>query len=557
MTATASMPPPATGFGPLRHPVFRAVWISSMASNFGGMVQSVGASWMMVSIAASAEMVTLVQTSVTLPIMLLSLVAGALADNFDRRKLMLGAQIFMLAVSAGLSACAWFGLITPWLLLAFTFLIGCGAAFNGPAWQASVGDMVPRADLPGAVALNAAGFNIARSLGPALGGAIVAAAGAAAAFAINALSYIGLVIVLARWRPDVPPRRLPPERLGVAIGAGVRYVAMSPAIRVVLSRALLFGIGASAVPALMPLIARDVIAGGPLTFGLLLGSFGAGAVGGALVSARLRARLSSESLVRLACLGFALAAGLAAISTVLAVTMALLLVAGVAWVLALSTFNVTVQLHSPRWVVARALALYQMSAFGGMAIGSWLWGRTVESGSIQIALFGAAAVQGVCLLLGLFRPLAAIGDLNLDPLREWSPPDTAVPIEPRSGPVVITIEHRIAPGNIPAFLAAMAERRRIRLRDGARHWTLLRDLAEPELWIERFQTPTWLDYIRHNNRVTQADAEINQRLRALHIGPDLPKVHRMVERQTGSLPGPRTAGPGELGDPLTDPHRNA
>jgi hypothetical protein len=198
-----------------------------------------------------------------------------------------------------------------------------------------------------------------------------------------------------------------------------------------------------------------------------------------------------------------------------------------------------------------------MSAFGGMAIGSWVWGRTVESGSIQIALFGAAAVQGACLLLGLIRPLPAIGDLNLDPLREWSPPDTAVPIEPRSGPVVITVEHRIAPGNIPAFLAAMAERRRIRLRDGARHWTLLRDLAEPELWVERFQTPTWLDYIRHNNRVTQADAEINQRLRALHIGPDLPKVHRMVERQTGSLPGPRTASPGELGDPLTDPHRNA
>lgn len=556
MTATASTPP-ATGFGPLRHPVFRAVWISSMASNFGGMIQSVGASWMMVSIAASAEMVTLVQTSVTLPIMLLSLVAGALADNFDRRKLMLGAQVFMLVASAGLAACAWTGLITPWLLLAFTFLIGCGTAFNGPAWQASVGDMVPRPDLPCAVALNAAGFNIARSLGPALGGAIVAAAGAAAAFAINALSYIGLVAVLARWRPDVPPRRLPPERLGVAIGAGVRYVTMSPAIRVVLSRALLFGISASAIPALMPLIARDVIGGGPLTFGLLLGSFGAGAVGGALVSARLRARLSSESLVRLAGLGFAFAAGLAAISTILVATMALLVLAGIAWVLALSTFNVTVQLHSPRWVVARALALYQMSAFGGMAIGSWLWGRTVESGSIEIALFGGAAVQGVCLLLGLVRPLPAIGDLNLDPLREWSPPDTAVPIEPRSGPVVITVEHRIAPGNIPAFLAAMAERRRIRLRDGARHWTLLRDLAEPELWIERFQTPTWLDYIRHNNRVTQADAEINQRLRALHIGPDLPKVRRMVERQTGSLPGPRPSGPGELGDPLTDPHRNA
>lgn len=542
------------GLAPLRHPVFRAVWVASMASNFGGMIQSVGASWTMTSIADSAEMVALVQTSVTLPIMLLSLVAGALADNFDRRRMMLGAQVFMLFVSAALSACTWFGLITPWLLLAFTFLIGCGTAFNGPAWQASVGEMVPRSDLPGAVALNSAGFNIARSLGPALGGAIVAAAGAAAAFAINALSYVGLVAVLARWRPDVPPRKLPPERLGVAIGAGLRYAAMSPAIRVVLSRALLFGIGASAVPALMPLIARDVIAGGPLTYGLLLGAFGAGAVGGALASARLRRRFSSEAIVRIACIGFAAAAALAAISVFLPATMVLLAVAGLSWVLGLSTFNVTVQLHSPRWVVARALSLYQMSAFGGMAIGSWVWGRTAESGSIRIALFGAAAVLTASALLGLWRSLPAASDINLDPLREWVPPDTAVPIEARSGPIVVTVDYRIRPSDIPAFLSAMAERRRVRIRDGARHWSLLRDLADPETWIERFQTPTWVDYIRHNNRITQADAEITQRLRALHQGPEPIKIRRMVERQTGSLPVTREPGPREMADPVTDAH---
>jgi MFS family permease len=552
-----SQSPGPGGLAPLRHPVFRAVWIASMASNFGGMIQSVGASWTMASIADSAEMVALVQTSVTLPIMLLSLVAGALADNFDRRSMMLGAQVFMLVVSAALSACAWFGLITPWLLLAFTFLIGCGTAFNGPAWQASVGDMVPRGDLPGAVALNSAGFNIARSLGPALGGAIVAAAGAAAAFAANALSYVGLVAVLFRWRPELPPRRLPPERLGVAIGAGVRYAAMSPAIRAVLGRAALFGIGASAVPALMPLIARDVIAGGPLSYGLLLGSFGAGAVAGALASARLRRHMSSEGIVRLACAGFGLAAGLTAISTVLPATMLLLGIAGASWVLGLSTFNVTVQLHSPRWVVARALSLYQMSAFGGMAVGSWVWGRTVESGSIEIALTAAAAVHAACALLGLLRPLPVTGDLNLDPLREWAPPDTAVPVEPRSGPVVITVEYRIRQSDISAFLTVMAERRRVRIRDGARHWTLLRDLADPELWTERFQTPTWIDYIRHNNRITQADADITQRLHALHQGPEPLRIRRMVERQTGSLPGAREPGAREMADPVTDPNLSA
>ena len=230
--------------------------------------------------------------------------AGAVADNLDRRKVMLGAQVFMLLVSVALAMCAWAGIITPWLLLLFTFLIGCGAAFNGPAWQASVGEMVPRSDLPGAIALNSMGFNIARSLGPAIGGAIVAAAGAAAAFVVNAASYVGLVIVLTRWRPARPAQLLPRETIGNAMAAGLRYAAMSPSIRVVLARSALFGFGASALTALMPLVARVVIAGGPLTYGLLLGAFGVGAVVGAFGSTRLRAKLSTEAIVRWSCGAF-------------------------------------------------------------------------------------------------------------------------------------------------------------------------------------------------------------------------------------------------------------
>ena len=269
---------------PLTVPIFRDVWVANLVSNFGGLIQSVGASWMMVSLASSPQLVALVQTSATLPIMLLSLWAGAVADNLDRRLVMLCAQSFMLIVSVTLAACAWLGVLSPWVLLGFTFLIGCGAAFNGPAWQASVGDMVPRPALPGAIALNAMGMNIARSVGPAIGGLIVAAAGAASAFLFNAVSYVGLIVVLARWRPVTPPRLLPRERLGVAMGAGLRYVAMSPNLRVVMLRAGLFGLAASAVPALMPLVARDLMGGGALTYGVLLGGFGMGAVGGALAS---------------------------------------------------------------------------------------------------------------------------------------------------------------------------------------------------------------------------------------------------------------------------------
>jgi MFS family permease len=546
-----------TALSPLRYPVFRGVWFASMASNLGGMLQSVGASWLMISLAQSADMVALVQASVTLPIMLLSLVAGAMADNLDRRKVMLGAQCFMLLVSATLAACAWTGLITPWLLLMFTFLIGCGGAMNAPAWQASVGDMVPRPELPGAVALNGMGFNLARSVGPAIGGAVVAAAGAATAFAINAVSYSALIVVLARWRRPGSVQLLPRETLGIAIGAGVRYVSMSPAIRIVLVRSAAFCIGASAVTALMPLIAKVLISGGPLTYGLLLGSFGVGAVAGAMLVARLRQTLSTQAIVGWASSSFAVAAMVCGASTYLLLTMAALTVAGAGWVLALATFNVSVQMAAPRWVVARALSLYQMAAFGGMAGGSWLWGLLADSASVSTALWTGATVLAFSMLLGLRLRLEQSQDRNLDPLRQWQAPQTAVPVEARTGPVVISVEYVIEQEDILNFLAAMAERRRIRRRDGARNWTLLRDLADPQVWVERYETPTWLDYIRHNNRLTQDDAVIPERILALHRGPERPRVRRMIERQTSALPAPRAPDEDDITEPLTDPTRSS
>ncbi len=531
---------PSTGresaLAPLRHLIFRRVWLASTLANVGGLIQSVGAAWMMISIAESADMVALVQASVSLPTMLLALVAGATADSLDRRKVMLAAQIFMLIVSVALMTCAWTGLITPWLLLLFTFLIGCGLAFNAPAWQASVGDMVPRSDLPSAVALNSMGFNIARSIGPAIGGAVVAAVGAAATFAINALCYIPLIAVLARWRRPDNPNRLPRETLGVAIGAGIRYVAMSPRIRAVLVRAFVFCVGAGAVMALMPLIAKELIRGGPLTYGLLLGAFGAGAVTGAVGNARVRARLSTEAIVRSACLAFAVAAAIAALSTSLLATMSMLFVTGAGWLLTLSTFNVAVQMSAPRWVVARALSIYQMSAFGGLAAGSWLWGAVAESESISTALLTSSVVLIACAALGRWIPLAQSGDLNLEPLRPWREPSTAVPIVERSGPIVVTIEYLIREEDGVEFLKAMNERRRIRRRDGARNWRLLRDLSDPRVWIERYETPTWLDYIRHNSRMTQHDAIVPQRLRELHCGTEPPRVRRLIERESAAMP---------------------
>ena len=538
-----------TALSPLRYPVFRGVWAASTLSNLGGLIQSVGAAWLMIAIAPSADMVALVLASFNLPITLLSLVAGAVADNLDRRKVMLAAQTFMLLVSVTLAACAWSGLITPWLLLLFTFLIGCGMAFNAPAWQASVGDMVPRAELPGAVALNSMGFNLARSAGPAIGGAIVAAAGAAAAFAVSAVSNTALIAVLLRWRPPPNPNPLPRETLGIAVAAGIRFVAGSPAIRRVLLRSAIYCIGASALMALMPLLAKDLIGGGPLTYGLLLGAFGVGAVAGAISNAKLREVMSTEAIVRLTSVGFAVAAAIASVSTHLLVTMAAMLLAGAGWLLAMATFNVAVQMSAPRWVVARALSIYQMAAFGGLAAGSWLWGEVAARESVTLSLLAASVVMLACAALGRWLPLAQTEELNLDLLRLWKEPSTVVPVDARTGPVVITIEYVIRETDIAEFMGTMVERRRVRRRDGARNWRLLRDLADAEVWIERYETPTWLDYVRHNSRMTYHDAAISERLRALHRGPGEPGVRRRIERQCA----PRLWQ--QAREPLIDPTR--
>lgn len=555
--ATVSSPESIKAPSPFSVPIFRSVWTASLASNFGGLIQSVGAAWMMTSLSASPLLIALVPAATTLPIMLLSLWAGAVADNLDRRKVMIACQATMLIVSAGLALFAWMGWITPWLLLSFTFFIGCATAVNGPAWQASVGDMVPRTVLPSAVAMNSMGFNLARSVGPALGGVIVATAGAASAFLVNALSYVGLLAVLSRWKPDLPPKLLPRERIGLAMRAGVRYVAMSPKIQLVLLRGAAFGIGASAVSALMPLVARDVLGGGALTFGLTSGAFGIGAVSGAILTRQLRNRTSIENIVRLAALTLAAGTAITGASGYLALALLGYLLAGFGWVSALSTFNVSVQLSAPRWVVARAVSLYQMMAFGGMALGAWLFGSLAESHGVVEALYASAAAQFAAALLGLWRPLPQVGEDNLDLRNDWHEPDTAVPVEPRSGPVVVTIEYRIPAGSVVPFLTAMSERRRIRRRDGAHGWSLMRDLGDPELWIERYHVSTWLDYVRHNQRRTIADIANSDAIRALHAGDNPPVVHRMLERQTGSLPISRGPDSREMGDPMTDPTRSA
>jgi MFS family permease len=522
----------ASALAPLGIATFRSLWMATMASNLGNMIQAVGAGWMMTTLTDSHNMVALVQGANVAPIMLFSIVAGALADNFDRRTIMLTAQAMMLGFSLLLAVFAFLGLLTPWLLLAFTFLIGCGTALHNPSFHASLGDFVPRSEMPAAVSLNNLGLNAMRSFGPAVGGALIAMAGVTMAFAVNAVSYVPLIVALWRWKPVIVPRTLPRERLPGAVAAGIRYMAMSPKLMIVVVRGLVFGAGAVSVLALMPSVAREYLSGDPLTYGTMLGSFGVGAIGGALLNARLRAHFGNESIIRIACLGLVIGCAGLGLSRDSILTHLALLPTGAFWVIGISLLNTTIQLSTPRWVVGRAIAIYQTAVFGGMALGSWAWGLVADMLGLDTSLLISGAVMLLCAALGFLLPLPAFGTANFDPSETTHERPPRLDIRQRAEPMRIMAEYVIAPEDIPAFLKLMTERRMIRIRDGARRWALLRDLDQPDLWLESYLVPSWVDYVRHRQRRTQGDLQNRTDLLLLHRASDPPRIRRMVERHT-------------------------
>ena len=526
----------ASTLAPFRSRTFLRIWSASLVSNFGSLIQAVGASWLMTSLVSSADYVALVQASTSLPIMLLALPSGAFADIWDRRSIMIIAQAAMLGVSILLAVMAYLGHITPWSLLTLTFLIGCGTALYGPAWQSSVGEQVPREHIPAAVALNTMSYNLARTAGPAVGGVIVAVAGASTAFLVNALTYVGLLIMLFSWKRTKPEQHLPPETMLLAMRTGLRYSRLSPAIRAVLLRGFVLGVAGGAIWALMPLIAKDLLKGGPTIYGLLFGFFGVGAVCGALLSAAARQKLENEKLVRLATLGFALTAGISAFSPWLILTLVAFVIGGASWVMMLSTFNITVQLSSPRWVVGRSLAIYQMLVFGGLAIGSWMWGEIAESHGLRQALAASSVMLALSVLLGFYARLPQTDKLNLAAARGAFNVTPKVELGPESGRVITTVTYQVATADHAQFVRAMQEVRRIRRRDGARRWMLMQDMTEPEVWVERFHSPSWVEHVRRYHRFTVSDQEIERRALAFHRGAEPPKIRHLLERSAGEFP---------------------
>lgn len=529
------MVPRPRAFLPLRHSTFRTLWLATLASNTGMWVQNTGAGWLMTSLDPSPVMVSLVQAASMLPVFLLALPAGALADIVDRRRFLLGAQGWILVMALLLSAMTATGTLGPWGLLALTFGIGAGSAMNFPAWAATTPELVPREDLVQAIALNGIGFNLARAVGPALGGFTIAAAGAEAAFALNAFAFLTLIVALFAWRRPVERGRMPKERLVSAMRAGVRFVAASPGMHAVILRACTFFLFTAAVWGLLPIYVRQQLRLGPEAFGLMLGIMGSSAVASGFALPALRSRFGFSGMVFWASLLASLGMGLLAIAQHWLLAGLGMLLYGAAWITAGSTLAAAAQLAAPAWVRARAIAIYQLSFFGVMALGSTLAGWLGARFGVGPAFAVAAAGGAVAAVL--VRPwrveTVAVPEAPPAPLPEPEAPAAELEelLGERSGRVLMVVRYTIDPAQRARFLAAMQEVRRVRQRVGASTWRLYEDVAHPERWAEFWAVESWTEHLREEHRMTRSDRAALAAAAALHQGDTPPEATRYLNVQ--------------------------
>jgi MFS family permease len=540
--------PPAvkkpTGFEPLSTRIFRDLWLASIVSNLGGWMQDTAGTWLMTVLTTSPLLVALMQTAASFPVVILGLPAGATADIFDRRRLLIFWQAWMLAAVALMSVLAYFDIISPWILLWLTFLLNIGAAMNSPAWQAIVPEVIPREQLPDAVSLNSAGFNLARALGPAMGGILVAlfvraTTGAATVFLLNSLSFVGVIWVLYQWkRTPLFKSALPAERIQGSVRAGIRYIRYSPMLQAAFVRTLVFTMFVSSVWALLAVVARHDLhrtaLSGALGYGLLNGSMGLGAVIGATLLPRVRRRLSADQIIAFASCVFVATILVLALVRIPWIIVPMLLAGGFAWTSAMSTLNLAVQVSVPAWVQARALGAYQMVFAGGMSLGSVLWGYIAEHTSASKSLVCAAVGLAATLPLSLrFHVLRGVQP-------DFSPELYALPLpklgseRDDDGPVRISVDYQIDPTEYVEFTKAIHALRDVRLRDGAIRWGVYQDATDPGHMNETFITESWLEYLRQRERFTASDLAIRERVFAFHKGKEPPRISHMFYAKEAS-----------------------
>lgn len=522
--------PATSSWRPFHYPGFTILWAATVVSNTGAWMQNAAAGWLMTGLNSDPMVVALVQVATSLPMFLLVLPAGALADILDRRQLLLVVQSVAAAIVFILSVLVWAGLVQPFTLLLFTFLTGSTAAFITPAWQAIVPQLVPREQLHGAVALNGIGVNVSRALGPALAGLIISTLGMAAPFWLNAASYLVVIAALIWWRPapDNHPRHLPAERLAAAVRLGVRQARHNPHLRATLMRAAGFLVPASAYWALLPLVARNQVAGGPALYGVLLGTIGLGAVGGGFTLPWLKSLIGADGLVAVGTIGTSLAMLLFALARQPAVALAAGGIAGMSWIIVIAILSVSAQVALPEWVRGRGIAMFATVMFGSLTLGSSLWGQVAARIGLSGAHFAAAAV-GLALIPLLLRwKLSTAAGLDLMPSMHWPAPVLSQEIDLDRGPTLVTVEYRTDPHDRDAFLAALNTLGQERYRDGAYAWGIFEDVSEEGRFLETFLVESWLEHLRQHDRVTHADRLQQEAVQRFHRG-DKPKVTHFID----------------------------
>lgn len=526
MTTAAVQPSP---WAPFKSKVFSALWVSGIVSTIGVRMHEVGAAWLMTSLTTDPLMVALVQSATSLPIFLFALLAGAIADVVSKRKMLIVVQLIMAVVAGVMTYVVYKGFMTPVLLLVFIFLLGTGAAFVAPAKQSIVPQLIPKEDLQSAIALNSVGFNLSRSVGPAIAGIVITTVGIAMPFAFNAISFLVVVAALLMWCPFRIIGDLPKERIPGAMMAGLRYVRYSPPLKDTLTKAFAFFISASAFWALLPLLVKTELQGDARLFGLLVGMIGLGAVLGAILMPKVKQILRPHHLVIASSLALMTVFTVAASVQMEVPIMLVCIVFGACWVWILSTFNVSAQLALPDWVRARGLAIYLMVFFGSMSLGSMIWGFLASEFGICNAIYIAAATLGLGTFLTRKRVLSQCKVLDLSPSTHWPEPIVVVDGEDKEllnerSPVMVTVEYKVDKPDVERFLSLMYQLGRARKQYGAYTWNILEESNKPGTFIEQFMDVSWLEHVRHNRRLTGADYEIEQQIHALHQGDEPPEV---------------------------------
>jgi MFS family permease len=500
------------------------MWGAQFVSNVGSWMQTVAAQWLMLTLTGSAAYVALVQTAAGLPVVLFAVLAGTIGDLVDRRKFLLVTQALMLVAAAALGALALAGLVTPWVLLALLFAVGTGQALTSPTWQTLQPELVSPAERPQAISLGSVNQNLARAVGPAIGGVLLAATSSGTVFLVNAATFAAVLGVLGAWHSAArAPDALPREHVGEAIRAGGRYVAASPALRVILARAALFIFFASAVWALLPLTAQSALHLGSGGYGLLLGAVGVGAVAGAVLLPRLRARLSPNAMLTAGSLGMAVVTFALAVAHVTVVAALALVLGGACWILALSTLNSVYQLSLPQWIKARGMSFYLVVFQGGNAVGSAVMGVSAEHVGLSPTLAIAAAGLALGPLAALAWRFQKIPPEELQPAGDWPAPQLAVVADPNNpetpappaGPVRVSVEYRARPGTEDELIKTLQDARFSRRRTGAISWRAWRDASDPSRILEEFVVASWDEHLRQHERVTQRDQDRLDRIRAL------------------------------------------